>query len=94
MTDVDEWDAAREAADKWLEPVMTEALDLFGEKRDRRDGEDGPLNRALHEATYTFSERSLFLDDLNLKGVGNAIQIWAIVETIRRAGSFPEELKL
>lgn len=53
------------------------------------------LERAVGEAAYAFSERGQFIDfDGEIKDPALMIQIWAIVETIRRDGDFPADLRM
>lgn len=53
------------------------------------------LERDVAEAAYSFSELYGFADfDGDIKGHGLMIQIWAIVETIRSEGGFPDNLRM
>ncbi len=50
------------------------------------------LDHALSNALYTFSELGLWKMDIDIKEAEVAIRVWAVVESVRRAGAFPEEL--
>lgn len=52
------------------------------------------LTRDAGEAAYAYSERCAFVDGITVKDPYLMIQIWAIVETIRRDGGFPEHLRM
>lgn len=75
----------REAADDFISPVLDE-----GEKAI----DEGAGDRALMEALYSFSEMSLFGSDVEIKDRETAMRIWALVETVKRTGGFPKELRM
>lgn len=50
-------------------------------------------HRDLANALYTFSELGLWKMDIDIKGIEEAIRVWAVVEKVRRDG-FPEELRM
>lgn len=55
---------------------------------------DGSIKGALRQALYTFSELGLWKMDIDIKATEEAIRVWAVVEAVRRAGAFPEELRM
>lgn len=52
------------------------------------------LHRAVSEAGYSFSEMGAFADFEGRLSTEQMIQIWGIVETIRRDGDFPADLRM
>lgn len=79
MSDEYDRDDHREDALALIEDV----IDEFPEDKERD----------VAEATYTFSELSLFEDGIEIKGSSLAIQIWALVEKCRRGG-WDDELRM
>ena len=57
-----------------------------------RDGTREVPAKALAEACYSFSERHVF-GDLEI-GPGDALEVWAMVEKVRRDGGFPDHQRM
>lgn len=51
------------------------------------------LHGALNEALYTFDQMGCFHDDVTVSQK-QAIRVWAVVETIRQSGKWPEDLSM
>lgn len=52
------------------------------------------LRGHLSNGLYTFSELGLWPDDVDSMSSEHALKVWALVESIRQQGRFPEELRM
>lgn len=52
------------------------------------------LKGAVSEGVYTFGELGLFCDAIDNMSVEQAVQVWALVESIRQKGEFPDDLRM
>lgn len=88
MSEVEESDTEENA---WED--KRDGLEAFPEQIAERFPEG--LKSAVAEAGYSYSETGSFFNfDGAIKDPDLMIQIWAIVETIRIDGGFPESLRM
>lgn len=58
------------------------------------EGYPRSLRKSLNEAVYTCDELGVWYGGFEIKDADLAIRIWALVETIRQTGTFPNELRM
>lgn len=74
-----DWDEHRAASERFIEVVEKE----FPAK----------LKQPLSEAIYTFGELGLWFETEGIS-TEDGIRIWALVESVRKNGGFPKELRM
>lgn len=69
--------------------------ETLGEWLEESYDELGKINmKELADALYAFSERGMWVDSVDSMSVDHALDVWALVETIKREGAFPSEFKM